>query len=157
MLAAELPPDIGHLHAHFLHTPASVARYAALMRGLPWTVSAHAKDIWTTPDWEKREKLAAADWAVTCTERRPRSSRRAGAAPEHRQPRLSRARSRPLSAAAPRAGSDNDGSDPARPVVILSVGRAVEKKGYDDLLAALALLPPGPGLALCPYRRRRAR
>ena len=37
------------------------------MRGLGWTVSAHAKDIWTTPDWEKREKLAAAQWAVTCT------------------------------------------------------------------------------------------
>src|SRR5205823_2916756 len=35
-----------------------------------------------------------------------------------------------------------DGSDPATPVVVLSVGRAVEKKGYDDLLAALALLPP---------------
>ena len=34
VLAAELPPDIGHLHAHFLHTPASVARYAAVMRGL---------------------------------------------------------------------------------------------------------------------------
>jgi hypothetical protein len=67
VLAAELPADIGHLHAHFLHTPASVARYAALMRGLPWSVSAHAKDIWTTPDWEKREKLASCAWAATCT------------------------------------------------------------------------------------------
>ena len=60
VLAAELPSDIGHLHAHFLHTPASVARYAAMMRGLRWSVSAHAKDIWTTPDWEKRDKLASA-------------------------------------------------------------------------------------------------
>ena len=51
---------IVHLHAHFLHTPASVTRYAATMRGLDWTVSAHAKDIWTTPEWEKREKLADA-------------------------------------------------------------------------------------------------
>ena len=55
VLATELPADIGHVYAHFLHTPASVARYAAIMRGLPWSVSAHAKDIWTTPDWEKRE------------------------------------------------------------------------------------------------------
>ena len=37
VLAAELPSEIGHLHAHFLHTPASVARYAAMMRGLPWS------------------------------------------------------------------------------------------------------------------------
>lgn len=51
-MAAELPDDVGHVHAHFLHTPASVARYAATMRGLPWSVSAHAKDIWTTPDWK---------------------------------------------------------------------------------------------------------
>ena len=36
VLAAELPADIFHLHAHFLHTPASVARYAAMLRGLPW-------------------------------------------------------------------------------------------------------------------------
>jgi glycosyltransferase involved in cell wall biosynthesis len=36
---------------------------------------------------------------------------------------------------------DVDGSDPAEPVLILSVGRAVEKKGFDILLEALALLP----------------
>jgi hypothetical protein len=67
VLAAELPPGIDRLHAHFLHTPASVTRYTATMIGLPWSFSAHAKDIWTTPDWEKREKLADAKWAVTCT------------------------------------------------------------------------------------------
>ncbi|HEX6093261.1 MAG TPA: colanic acid biosynthesis glycosyltransferase WcaL, partial [Dongiaceae bacterium] len=67
VLAAELPEDVGHLHAHFLHAPASVTRYAALLTGLPWSCSAHAKDIWTTPGWEKREKLADAAWAVTCT------------------------------------------------------------------------------------------
>jgi glycosyltransferase involved in cell wall biosynthesis len=34
-----------------------------------------------------------------------------------------------------------DGSDAADPVVILSIGRKVEKKGFGDLLDALALLP----------------
>ena len=140
VLAAELAPDIRHLHAHFLHTPASVARYAAMLRGLDWSVSAHAKDIWTIPDWEKREKLAAARWVVTCTE----SGRRhlAGLAPRPDTVALcyhglDLQRFPPF-----RRGSDTrDGSDPAQPVVILSVGRAVEKKGYDDLLAALNLLP----------------
>ncbi len=37
--------------------------------------------------------------------------------------------------------SNRDGTDPADPVFLLSVGRAVEKKGYDVLLRALALLP----------------
>jgi glycosyltransferase involved in cell wall biosynthesis len=142
VLAAELPQDVGHLHAHFLHTPASVARYAALVAGLGWTVSAHAKDIWTTPDWEKREKLAEADWAVTCT-----AVGRAHLATLAPRPErvalcyhgLDLARFAPPPWL-PRGG---DGSEREHPVVLLSVGRAVAKKGYDDLLKALALLPGG--------------
>jgi glycosyltransferase involved in cell wall biosynthesis len=38
--------------------------------------------------------------------------------------------------------SRRDGSDLADPVLILSIGRMVEKKGYADLLDALAELPP---------------
>ena len=41
----------------------------------------------------------------------------------------------------PRDRPARDGSRAEDPVVILSVGRAVPKKGYDDLLAALAELP----------------
>jgi hypothetical protein len=36
VLATELPAGTTRFYAHFLHTPASVARYAALMRRLPW-------------------------------------------------------------------------------------------------------------------------
>ena len=67
VLAAELPDDVDRLHAHFLHTPASVTRYAAMLKQLPWSGSAHAKDIWTIPEWEKREKLGSCAWLVTCT------------------------------------------------------------------------------------------
>jgi glycosyltransferase involved in cell wall biosynthesis len=140
VLASELPRDIDRLHAHFLHTPASVTRYAAMMLGLPWSFSAHAKDIWTTPDWEKREKLADADWAVTCTA--SGHAHLAALAPEAGQVALCY-HGVALDRFPPPAKrrDDNDGSDPARPVTVLSVGRAVPKKGYDDLLAALALLP----------------
>jgi glycosyltransferase involved in cell wall biosynthesis len=142
VLAAELAPDVHHLHAHFLHTPASVARYAAMLRGLPWSVSAHAKDIWTTPSWEKREKLGSARWAVTCT--RSGAAHLAGLAPSPDAVTLCH-HGLDLDRFAPSLPRDTtaDGSDPARPVIVLSVGRAVEKKGYDDVLAALALLPPG--------------
>ena len=140
VLAAELG-RIGSIHAHFLHTPASVARYASTMLGIGWSFSAHAKDVWTTPDWEKREKLADARFGVTCT----------NANLEH------------LTALAPTPdtvelvyhGLDHerfparvterlprDGSDPSDPVKILSVGRLVEKKGFDDLLGALAMVSP---------------
>ncbi|MGE0257777.1 MAG: glycosyltransferase family 4 protein [Alphaproteobacteria bacterium] len=140
VLAAELPSEIGHLHAHFLHTPASVARYAAMLRGLRWSVSAHAKDIWTIPDWEKRGKLASAAWAVTCT-RDGRDHLAALAPPSKRVDLVYHGVDFVRFPPQRRAAETSDGGDPARPVLILSVGRAVAKKGYDDLLQALALLP----------------
>ena len=139
VLADELPADVRHLHAHFLHTPASVARYAALLAGLPWTGSAHAKDIWTTPEWEKREKLASCEWLVTCTA--ANRAHLAALAPPGRVELvyhgLDLARFPPDRA----EREAKDGTDPGKPVIILSVGRLVEKKGTDILLEALARLP----------------
>lgn len=138
VLAAELPEDVKHLHAHFLHTPASVTRYAAALLGLPWTGSAHAKDIWTTPEWEKREKLASCEWLVTCT--RANREHLAALAPPGKVELLYHgidlARF-PRNAA---IGSARDGS--SEPVVILSVARLVEKKGTEILLEALARISP---------------
>jgi glycosyltransferase involved in cell wall biosynthesis len=140
VLAEDLPADLGWLHAHFLHTPASVTRYAAMIRGLPWSVSAHAKDIWTTPEWEKREKLADCRWLVTCT--RLNAEHLAQLAPDPDRVGLvyhgldfDRF---PPSATARSTGDGGDENDPVR---LLSVGRAVEKKGYDVLLDALLRLP----------------
>ena len=139
VLAAEIDPAVNHLHAHFLHTPASVVRYASLLTGLPWSVSAHARDIWTIPEWEKREKLAACAWAVTCTAANLAHLR--GLAPAARIELVYHGLDfrRFTSWRAPRP--PRDGHAASDPVVILSVGRAVAKKGYDDLLAALARLP----------------
>lgn len=133
VLAHELPKEIGTLYAHFLHTPASVARYAAILTGLPWTCSAHAKDIWTTPEWEKREKLAEMEWLVTCTD--AGRAHLAALAPSGKVSLVYHGLdlARFVPPAMPRAT--------AKTPVILSVGRAVEKKGFDDLLTALADLP----------------
>jgi glycosyltransferase involved in cell wall biosynthesis len=140
VLAHEAPPHVVRFHAHFLHTPASVARYAGMLLDLPWSCSAHARDIWTTPDWEKSEKLEDVDWLVTCTavghQHLTGLARDSGRVelvyhgldfdrfPEHDI-----------------AVDPNDGSGETAPVVLLSVGRAVEKKGYGTLLGALTRLP----------------
>jgi len=140
VLAHELPEDIDHIHVHFLHTPASVARYAAGMTGRRWTVSAHAKDIWTTPDWEVREKLDACDWLVTCSayaRDHLATLDSSGSRVELVYHGLDVSRF----PAAPEARPMRDGRDAADPLRILCVGRAVEKKGHDILLEALGRLP----------------
>ncbi|HEY8565019.1 MAG TPA: glycosyltransferase [Beijerinckiaceae bacterium] len=140
VLARELPDAVSHLHVHYLHTPASVVRYAALLTGRRWTFSAHAKDIWTTPDWEIAEKIACSLWGVTCTRAGAEHLRGLASDPgrvalAYHGLDLSRFPAPPVSR------PPRDGSNPADPVRFVTVGRAVAKKGFDDLLKALAALP----------------
>ena len=134
VLACEFENSVDHLYAHFLHTPASVTRYAANLLGIPWSCSAHAVDIWTTPKWEVREKLRDCDWLVTCTQVNERYLK--GLADDPAKIKLVY------------HGIDLKKfqkliKDPEDDTIVrlLSVGRPVQKKGYKDLLAALALLP----------------
>lgn len=139
VLASELPDDVRRLHAHFLHTPASVTRYAALLLGMSWTGSAHAKDIWTTPEWEKREKLASCEWLVTCTA--ANHAHLAALAPPGRVELVYHGVDLSRFSPVEKSNPEKNGADPENSVVILSVGRLVEKKGTDVLLDSLALLP----------------
>ena len=141
VLAAELPQSIERLYAHFLHTPCSVTRYAAALRGLPWSVSAHAKDIWTSRAWDIAGKLADCDWLVTCTAMGLQRLKALAPKPERLQ-LVYHGLDLAHLPAPPLARPRRDGSDARDPVVILSIGRKVEKKGYADLLEALARLPP---------------
>jgi glycosyltransferase involved in cell wall biosynthesis len=140
VLAAEWPKGGGWLHAHFIHTPASVARYASMMKGIGWTCSAHAKDIWTSPEWELAGKLASTRWTVTCTQTGFEQLRHLAGGKPHvhlSYHGLDLTRFGEFEDARP----PFDGSRPEAPVTIMSVGRAVEKKGFDILLRALSLLP----------------
>ncbi len=140
VLAREFPPDCRAIYAHFIHTPASVARYAAMLMNLPWAVSAHAKDIWTIPEWEKREKLAESEFVVTCTEANTAHLKSLAARPDHVRRVYHGIDFGRFPDPGPEAGG-GDGSA-ARPVKLISVGRAVPKKGYPVLLEALSALPP---------------
>lgn len=139
VLAHELPQDVTWIHTHYLHTPCSVARYAAHLSGRRWSFSAHAKDIWTSPDWDLKVKLDDAAWGVTCTRVNVEHLRGLAAEPEKITLVYHGLDFTPFSRRAARTRM-HDGAR-GRPVRILSVGRAVEKKGYDDVLAALARLP----------------
>ncbi|WP_432736050.1 glycosyltransferase family 4 protein [Maridesulfovibrio sp. FT414] len=59
--------DIFHFHAHFAHSPCSVARDAGRLSGLPFSFTAHAKDIYTQKPEKVTAKISEAKFAVTCT------------------------------------------------------------------------------------------
>ena len=160
-LAARILPGsgVGHLHAHFAHSPTSVAAFASLLTGLPFSFTGHAKDIYTQNPDRLAEKMAEARFVVTCTGYNAEhlaglaarnGHGRAGAAPK--------AGSRPggtLCAATPvhppihRVYHGIDLSlfmpgeprlTPAPPYEILTVARLTPKKGLPTVFAALAAL-----------------
>ena len=129
---------VDHLHAHFIHSPAAVAYLAFLAAGPPFSVTAHAKDLYTTLPRNLRIRARAARFVITCT--------RFNAA--HLEGLLSQS----LPGAPPKGngihvlyhGTDLKRFRPDRSGVeadrILSVGRLVSKKGFEDLVDALALI-----------------
>lgn len=140
VLATELPEDVDWLYAHFLHTPSSVTRYASFIRDIPWCGSAHAKDIWTSPEWELREKLSDIKWLATCTKFNV-DYLRGLTTDKSRVDLVYHGLDFDRFDEASNTHSVNDGSSEDKNVTLISVGRAVAKKGYDDLLKALSALP----------------
>jgi glycosyltransferase involved in cell wall biosynthesis len=140
VLAAELSADVGVIYAHFIKSAAAIGRYAAAILDLPFTASAHAKDIWTTSEWDKKAKLAEMRWITTCTG--PGAdylTELAGVPAKVHLIRHGLSLSR--FPADPPIRPPRDGSSHFDPVLLLTVGRAVEKKGFDVLIDALGMLP----------------
>lgn len=140
VMAAETPAGVGHYYTHFMHTPSSVTYYASQISGKPWSISAHAKDIYTVPEWELREKLDSSRWLVTCTRANHAYLSRLTPAGD-KVALVYHGLDFERFGVNPQRHSQRDGADAGDPVVILSVGRAVDKKGYDVLMQALADLP----------------
>ena len=134
-LAARVLPGsgVGHLHAHFAHSPTSVAGFASILTGLPFSFTAHAKDIYTQDPARLAEKVAKARFVATCTgyNQRYLSSLNANGTPIHRIYH----------------GIDLDLFNPgplrveaAPPYEILTIARFTPKKGLPTVFRALAEL-----------------
>lgn len=122
---------IEHLHAHFATGSASVARYAAALAGIPFSITAHAKDIYATAVDRARlsELLQAAATTVTVSDANLAFLR--DLAPEARIERIYNGVD--LERFPLRAGPPPRSAAP----LLLFVGRLVEKKGLSVLLMAL--------------------
>ena len=124
-----------HLHAHFASSPALVALLTSRITGVPYTVTAHAKDIYVSHPDDLRAKLREARAVVTCTDYNrqhllSRYPRECGG----KLFRIYHGLDLSLFRCAPSPTPE------PQEAVILSVARLVEKKGLDDLLAAVQIL-----------------
>lgn len=142
---------VRHLHGHFCHGATTVTWFASELTGLPFSFTAHAKDIYeaeSNPGDLLSRKLRAARFATTCTAANHAhiAGRWPGCGRVHTvyhgldttffagpgQPRTADG----LRADPARAGLVEPSSTP----LILAVGRFVEKKGFAVLVEACARL-----------------
>jgi len=124
---------IGHLHAHFASVATTVARLAALIADVPYTFTAHAKDIFhrDVDPADLRRKLADASAVVTVSDFNLAHLRRTFGPAAQQVRRIYNGLDLEQFAFTPPTD---------RPPVVVGVGRLVEKKGFTDLLTAAARL-----------------
>lgn len=132
---------IRHLHAHFCHSATTVAMFASQLSGLPFSFTAHAKDIYVqalNPGDLLPTKLRRAEFAVTCTQANATHLAGLGVreTPIHR---IYHGLDTKQFAPRPAASVATSAEAAAVPLV-LTVGRMVEKKGFPTLIRACRLL-----------------
>jgi glycosyltransferase involved in cell wall biosynthesis len=124
---------ITHLHAHFGTVATTVARLVSALTGLPYLFTAHAKDIFhdTVDPTDLRRKLRDAAAVITVSDYNVTYLRQQYDEAAAQVQRIYN-------------GLDLDRfpyrSPANRPRRIVGVGRLIEKKGFEDLVAACAVL-----------------
>ena len=129
-----LQHPVDAMHAHFSSLPTRIANYVHRLTGLPYSFTAHAKDIFheSVSDHSLRNKMMAARFVVTVSDfNKTYLENLMG---EH--PADIRRLYNGVDLEQFRAGPEED----RQPNLILGVGRLVEKKGFDVLIRACDLL-----------------
>jgi glycosyltransferase involved in cell wall biosynthesis len=134
-------PEVRHLHAHFCHGSTTVAWLAAIITGLPFSFTAHAKDLYSpalNPAGLLRRKMNAAKFVVTCTDANCKYLEEQGS--RTRVYCLYHGLNVDFSRLLQERRSTAARNGHTR---VLAVGRLVPKKGFDVLVEACRILREG--------------
>jgi len=127
---------IDHLHAHFAHDPALIAYLVHCMTGIPFSFTAHARDLYQVPEKVLTDRIRQARAVITCCGSNLKYLNQIAPSQQSKFSLVYHGVNlkdfQPVS---------NPSADAAPQVpLILSVGRLVEKKGFKDLLQALLIV-----------------
>jgi glycosyltransferase involved in cell wall biosynthesis len=132
----ETGKKLDHLHAHFAHDPTLIAYLVHLITGIPFSFTAHARDLYQVPEEILTDRIRDARAVVTCCGANMDYLKQIAASQQSKFSLVYHGVNlvdfQPVSI--PDAGSQAENPR------ILSVGRLVEKKGFQDLLQALLIV-----------------
>jgi len=120
-----------HLHVHFMDVPAQIAMYASSLTGIPFSITAHANDIFENA-FLLKTKAERARKVITISE----FNRRYLIQQDLPQNKLGIVRCATKISENPKTPDKSSLTTPT----IGSLGRLVEKKGMDKLIRAISIL-----------------
>ena len=124
-----------HLHSHFIHTPTEMTLAITKLTGLRYSISAHAKDIYTIPKKDVVKRINASEFITTCTRFNFEFIKRLEGVDQSKVDLNYHGID-----AETFAPSEKHCLSEKNPFRLVSVGRLVEKKGYDIIFEALEIL-----------------
>lgn len=132
--------NIVHLHGHFAHSPTSVTLFASMLLEMPFSFTAHAKDIYTSSKDSLRAKMRKASFIATCTGYNKvylEDLRGDIDCPIHT---IYHGINLDVFNQAENINNENKVEEKSTPYNILTVARLTEKKGLPTLFRALKIL-----------------
>jgi glycosyltransferase involved in cell wall biosynthesis len=122
--------DFDWIYAHFMHTPASCAMYCSMISQIPWCCSAHAKDIWTSDHRDLQTKLSSMRFLATCTKNNVKHLKHIALTENDSEKVHLIYHGLDFQRFTPRKQAKQ--RDQNQPLRIITIGRAVPKKGISD-------------------------
>jgi glycosyltransferase involved in cell wall biosynthesis len=127
---------IDHLHAHFAHDPALIAYLVHRIAGIPFSFTAHARDLFQVPETSLKDRIRQARAVITCCGSNLEYLNKIAPSQKSKFSLIYHG----VNLKDFRPVSNPGANSPPRGPLILSVGRLVEKKGFQDLLEALFIV-----------------